>query len=116
GAALRVTLVDLLARVDAPQPVLLDPAVESLAGEAAPAVLTFLHGGEHAVLELRREAARGIGLGVQCDDLVFALRLRRDQRGALARKQRVIDPALGAFPVADAAPVLELGGDLDRQR
>ena len=30
-------------------------------------------------------------------------------------QQRVIHPALGAFPVADAAPVLEFGRDLDRQ-
>jgi hypothetical protein len=68
------------------------------------------------VLELRRDAARRIGLCPQQKELVLAFRLRRDQCGAPAGQHRVVDPALGAFPVADLAPVLEFGGHFDRKR
>ncbi len=45
----------------------------------------------------------------------IVLVLHRDDGGAATRQQRVIDPALGAFGIAHPAPVLELGGDFDRQ-
>src|SRR3954464_14112017 len=112
GALLFGDLVYLLFRIDAPQARLLDPAVEPLAREPAPAALALLHGPEHAMLQLRGGSARGIGLGPEREKFVLALELRRNQRGALAGQQRVITPAFGSFPVADATPVLELGRDL----
>src|SRR5690606_26382381 len=38
----------------------------------------------------------------------------RDDAGPAAAQQRMVDPALGALRIADAAPVLEFGDDLHR--
>ena len=73
----------------------------------------MLHRGEHARLQARHQGALRIGLVVERHQLVRLL--RRHQRGAPAGQQRVIDPALGPLPIADAAPIVRLGGDLHRQ-
>src|SRR5207248_4719781 len=94
--------------IDAPQARLLDPAVEAFADETAPAILAALHRGEHAVLELRSHGTCGIRFVVQRQQFILGLGLWRNQRGAPAGQEGVVDPALGALPVADAAPILEL--------
>src|SRR3954467_8905508 len=111
-----ILLFDLLARIDAPQAWLFDPTVEAFADEAAPPVLAALHGREHAMLHFRHDGACRIGLFAQFEEVVRLLGLRRDQRGALPRGKRMVDPTFRAFPAADATPVLELGCDLQWQR
>src|SRR5205085_3474295 len=69
-------LFHFLVRIDAPKPRLLDPAVEALADEAAPAVLAALHAREHAVLKLCADRARGFRLVVQRQQFVPAFGLR----------------------------------------
>src|SRR5580692_5450561 len=105
--------LDLLVRINAPQLVLLDPAVKAVAGDLAPFAGAVLDRAQHADLQLCRHRAFGVGFGV--DRRQVGLRFQLHGRGALARQQRVIDPAFGAVGIADAPPVLELGGDLDRQ-
>ena len=112
--ALRSDLLDLLVRVDAPQALLLDPAVEALAGDAAPAVRCSASRCRGRRLQLRDDAPRPRPAWRAARTARPCPR-RRDQRGAPAGQQRVVDPALRAFAVADAPPVLEFGGDLDRQ-
>src|ERR1700704_1385277 len=106
-------LLHLLIRVDAPQPLLSDPAAEAVAGDGPPAGGALPDLGHYAGLQAGGDCAGGIGAIVQRRQ--FILGLHRDDRGAAARQQRVIDPALGAFGVADPTPVLEFGGDFDRQ-
>src|SRR5687767_3834952 len=79
-------LVQLLVRIDAPQARLLDPAVEALADEAAPAVLAAPYRRQHPMLQLRADAACSIRLVVERQQFVLAPGLRRDQRGAPARQ------------------------------
>src|SRR4051812_2166077 len=97
-----VLLLDLLARIDTPQARLLDPAVEAFADEAAPAILAALHRRQHPRLQFRHDGACRIGLIAQFEEFVRLLRLRRDQRGALARQKRMVDPTFRSLPVADA--------------
>src|SRR5947208_341312 len=63
-------LLDFLARINAPQARLFDPAVEAFAGEAAPAILAALHARQHAVLQLRRDGARRIRLVAQFEQIL----------------------------------------------
>src|SRR5215475_10908450 len=77
---------DFFVRVHAPQPILLDPAVESLAGEAAPSSRAALDGTEHPRLQARDGRAAGIGFAVERQQFVFGLRLRGDHGSAAARK------------------------------
>src|SRR5580704_18039713 len=107
------TSFDLLVRINAPQLVLLDPAVKNVAGDLAPFAGAVFDRAQHADLQLRRDRALSVGFGI--DRRQVGLRFQLHGRGALARQQRVIDPALAAVGIADAAPVLELGGDFDRQ-
>ena len=58
-------LLDLLVRIDAPQPLLFDPAVEAVAGEPAPAAVAMLDRSEHSGLQTGQHRAFGIGLGMQ---------------------------------------------------
>src|SRR5262245_33979616 len=53
--------VDLLVRVHAPKTLLLDPAVEAVAGDMAPVCGALLHLGDDAALELGSNRAVGIG-------------------------------------------------------
>src|SRR5215471_18013786 len=66
-------LIHGLARIDAPQAFLLDPAVETLADDAAPVVAAALHGGEHARLYARRDLALLLGGHVQRHEIVDRL-------------------------------------------
>src|SRR5215470_13871201 len=113
GDAIRAgnALVQLLVGIDAPQALLLDPAVETVAHDPAPGTGASLHQAEHADLEPRQGGALRVRLVVEREQLVLVLVAGRDRRGAPAGQHRMIHPALGAFPIADAAPVLELGCD-----
>src|SRR3954447_10296944 len=105
--------VHLLVRVDAPEALLLDPAVKTVAADAAPVCAALLHLGDDAGLEPGRN--RAVGVGAIVDRRKLVLVLHGDDSGTATRKQRVIDPALGALGIANPAPVLELGGDFDRE-
>src|SRR5215469_10563022 len=62
---LNATLVHLLARIDAPEAILLDPAVKTLARDPAPDFGTALDDGEHAGLQPGRDGTRRVRGGVQ---------------------------------------------------
>src|SRR3981189_503041 len=106
-------LLHLFVGVNAPQTLLLYPAVKTVAWRTAPAVDAFLYLRHHAGLQPRRDCAAGVGTVI--DRREFFPRFHRYHRGAAAGQHGVIDPALGAFGIAHPAPVLEFGGDLDRQ-
>lgn len=105
-------LFDLLIGVDTPQIVLFDPAFEILAGNAAPGAVAGFDRSHHPSLEFRGDRALGVGFRVQHGEISLHFELHR--RRTFARQQRMIDPALGPIRIADAAPILELGGDFDR--
>src|ERR1700694_3007404 len=111
-----VPSVDLLLRVHAPQPVLLDPAVEPDADDAAPAAGAPFYRSQHAGLQPCDHGSPRRGPAVQRHELVRRLGARLDESGATARQQRMVDPPFGSLPVTDAPPVLEFRRDLDRQR
>src|SRR6266481_2641698 len=99
--------------VDAPQPLLFDPAIETVAGDVAPARRALLDLGHDAGLQAGRDRTGLIGAIIErCE---FVLGLHADNGGAATRQQRVIDPALGTFRIPYPAPVLEFGGDFNRQ-
>ena len=56
--------LDLLVRINAPQLVLLDPAVKTVAGDLAPFAGAVFDRAQHADLQLRRHRALGVGLGI----------------------------------------------------
>src|SRR5690348_12271877 len=103
--------VEFLVGVDAPELLLLDPAVEAFARDVAPGAVAFLHRAGDAGLQLGDDGGlRVAGLAQQREFF-----LAHDHAGAPAGEEGVVDPALGPFAVADAPPVLKLGGDLHRQ-
>src|SRR6266851_153887 len=106
-------LIHLLIGVDAPQPLLLDPAFEAVAGNTAPAGRAMLDLGYHPGLQAGCNRAGWIRAVVKRRE--FVLGFHGDNRSTAARQQRVIDPALGAFGITDPAPVLEFSGDFNRQ-
>src|SRR6267154_5438679 len=106
-------LIHLLIGVDTPQPLLLDPAIEAVAGNTAPAGRAMLDLGYHPGLQAGCNRAGWIRAIVQRRE--FVLGFHGDNRSAAARQQRMIDPALGAFGITDPAPVLEFSGDFNRQ-
>src|SRR6266478_3816599 len=103
----------LLIGVDAPQPLLFEPAIETVAGDVAPACCAALDLGHDAGLQARDHRAGRVGTIVERRE--FVLGLHGDHGGAAARQQRVIDPALRAFGIPHPAPVLEFRGDFNRQ-
>src|SRR5581483_4635155 len=105
--------IHLLVGVDAPEPLLLDPAVKAGACDMAPAGGAMLDLRDDPGLQARADCARRIGAFVERGEVVLVL--HRNDSSAAAGQKRVIDPALGAFGIAHPAPVLELGGNLDRQ-
>ena len=114
GAAVTRAVRHLLVRIDAPEPLLHDPAVEAGAGDLAPAAGAALDRRHDARLQARRPSRLAIVGGVvERDQLVLGL--GGHQRRAPAGQQRMIDPALRAFPIADAPPVVGFRGDLHRQ-
>src|ERR1700751_1005716 len=90
--------IHLLVGVDAPQALLLDPAVKALACDMAPMLVARLHLGDDAGLQARGDRARRIGAVIERREIVLVL--HGDDRSASSRQQRVIDPAFGAFGVA----------------
>src|SRR5580704_9817952 len=104
--------LDLFFRINAPQLGLLDPAVKALAGNLTPGSGAVLDRTEHADLQSRPHGARSVRLVVERRKVGLVLQLHG--RHPLSRQQRVVDPAFRADGVADAAPVLELGGNLNR--
>src|SRR3954462_5558061 len=90
GGSARASL-HLLIRVDAPQALLLDPAVKTVADHAAPAIGAFLDLGHHAGLQAGRDRAGPVGPIVQRRKLVLGL--HGDDSRAAAGQQRMIDPA-----------------------
>src|SRR6186997_2215033 len=95
--------LDLLIGVDAPQPLLFDPAVEAVAGDVAPACRATLDLGHDAGLQASDHRAGRIGAIVERRE--FILGLHSDHGGAAARQQRVIDPTLRAFGIPYPPPV-----------
>src|SRR5882757_7910158 len=75
----------LLVRVDAPQALLLDPAVESVAGDAAPAIGAFLDLRDDAGLQAGRHRAGGVGMVIERGQFVLAL--HGDDGGAPSGQQ-----------------------------
>src|SRR4051812_18579037 len=104
--------LQFLVGVDAPEALLFDPAVKTIAGDTAPAAGAFLYLRHHAGLQTRGNRAVRIGSVVERREVVPGF--HGDDRGAAARQHRVINPALRAFGIANPAPVLEFGGNLDR--
>src|ERR1019366_10784812 len=89
----------LLVGVDAPQPLLFDPAIEAVAGDVAPACGAVLDLGHDAGLQAGGDRAGRIGPIIERRE--FVLGLHGDDGGAATRQQRVIDPALGALGIPD---------------
>src|SRR6266576_1555202 len=75
----------LLVDVDAPQPLLLDPAIEAIAGDATPACRAPLDLGHDAGLQAGRDRAGFVGALVEWRE--FVLGLHGDNRGAAPGKQ-----------------------------
>src|SRR5580704_16230282 len=105
--------IHLFVDVDAPEPLLLDPAVEAIAHDVAPAAGAVSDLGDDAGLQARVDGTGRICPFVQRGEVVLVL--HGDDRGAAARQQRVIDPALGTFGIANPAPVFEFGRNLHRE-
>src|ERR1700739_3200061 len=63
----------LLVGVDAPQPLLLDPGVKTLAEAVGPALTAFLPIGAPASLQLRGNRARDVGAIVERGQIVLVL-------------------------------------------
>src|SRR5438270_812710 len=82
--------VDLLVGIDAPQPVLLDPAVEPVAGEAAPRAGALLD----LAVDARLQTGHGMGVIVgaveQRHEVVLDLLVGDHHRGAPAGQEGVI--------------------------
>src|SRR6202035_857561 len=97
--------IHLLIGVDAPQPLLFDPAIEAVAGNTAPARRAVFDLGDDAGLQAGGDSTGRIGAFVERREIVLAL--HGDHGGTAARQQRMIDPALGALGIANPAPVLE---------
>src|SRR3982075_4408473 len=78
----------LLVGIDAPQPLLLDPAIETVAGDAAPAGRAALDLGHDTGLQAGCNRAGLIGAIIERSE--FVLGFHGDDSGAAARQQGVI--------------------------
>src|SRR5579883_1998118 len=74
--------IHLLVGVDAPQPLLLNPAVKPLAVDVAPVLIALLDLGDNANLQAGGHGAVGVGILVHCGEIVLVL--HGDYRGAAA--------------------------------
>src|SRR5262245_12787163 len=101
-------LVDRLRFIDAPKPRPLDPAADAGYPDPAPVAGAGAYFAHDLGLEL------GHDLGRRGRGLVQGGGLGWDDEAALAGQQALMDPSAGALPIADFAPVLVLGDDLDR--
>src|SRR3982751_4330017 len=81
-AGTTVRSIHLLVGVDAPQPLLLDPAVKTGTDDTAPTVFTFLDLGHDTGLQPRGNGAGRIGAII--DRREFVLGLHGDDGGAAA--------------------------------
>src|SRR4029077_19428472 len=95
--------VHLFVSINAPQPLLLDKAVEAIAGDATPAGSALPDLGHGARLQAGGDRTGRIRALVKRGKIVPAL--HGDHGRAPTRQQRVIDPAFGAFGIANPAPV-----------
>src|SRR3954454_16786318 len=68
-----VALLHLLVGIDAPQPLLLDPTVKTVAGDAAPAGCALLDLGHHAGLQAGCDRAAGIWAVVERGQVILGL-------------------------------------------
>src|SRR5260370_22849589 len=82
-------LIHLLIGVDTPQPLLLDPAIEAVAGNTAPAGRAMLDLGYHPGLQAGCNRAGLLRPWVPRRE--FLLRFHGDNRRAAARPQQVLD-------------------------
>src|SRR5581483_4657463 len=71
-----------LVGVDAPQPLLLNPAVKPLAVDVAPVLIALLDLGDDANLQAGGHGAVGVGILVHCGEIVLVL--HGDHSGAAA--------------------------------
>src|SRR6516164_5185868 len=94
--------IHLFVGVDAPQALLLDPAVKAVAGDMAPVLVAFPDLRNHASLQTRGHRTAAVCAIMQRRELLLAL--HSDDGGAAAGQERVIDPPLGAFAIAYAPP------------
>src|SRR4029077_18934598 len=77
-------LIHLLVGVDAPQPLLFDPAIETIAGNTAPAGRAVLDLRDDASLQAGGDRAGGVGALVERREVVLAL--HGDHGGAATRQ------------------------------
>src|SRR3977135_2735941 len=77
----------------------------------APGAVAAAHACGHIWLQLRDQTRFRVRLAVE--DRIYSLLPRRNQSRAPSRKKRMEHPALRAFGIADLAPNLKFGGDLD---
>src|SRR2546430_3622181 len=98
----------LLIGVDAPQPLLFESAIETVAGDVAPACCAALDLGHDAGLQARDHRAGRVGTIVERRE--FVLGLHGDHGGAAAPQQRAIDPAPRALRIPHPGPVLQFPG------
>src|SRR3984893_17679494 len=104
----RPALWHRLVRVDAPDVAALDPAGDVAGLDPAPCGAAFEKMADDARLGARDHRGGRVGLSIERPHPAL------DDDLALAGQHPLMHPALGPFPVADAAPMLELPGDLDR--
>src|SRR6185437_10516556 len=98
-----------LVRVDAPDLVALEPALDALRLDAAPRAAAFDEARHDSGLGTCHRRRRGIGFGME--DAHGAL----DQHIARTRQHALMHPTLAALEIADLAPHVEFLDDLHRQ-
>src|SRR5579863_6438825 len=91
--------IHLLIGVDAPQPLLFDPAVKTIAGDMAPGGSAMFDLGHDANLKAGADRAGRIGPLVKRGEVVLVF--HRNHRGAATGEQRVIDPTFRPFRIAN---------------
>src|SRR2546425_8079403 len=102
------TLRHRLVRVDAPDVAALDPAGDVAGLDPAPPEAAFEEVADDARLGAGDHHGGRVGLAVERPHSAL------DDDLALAGQHALMHPALGPLPVADAPPMLQLPGDLDR--
>ena len=104
---------NLFIGVDAPQFRLFDIALEPVAVDKTPGAVATADVDDHSRLKRRSQFGGWGRAGV--DLRVLSLLVGRHQRRSPPRQQRMKNPALDAFEIANLAPYFELGGDFDRK-
>src|SRR5258708_28673216 len=108
SAAMTGASLHLFIGVDAPQPLLFDPAIETVAGDVAPARRALLDLGHDAGLQAGRDRTGLIGAIIErCE---FVLGLHADNGGGGAPQQRVENPPPRALPNPPPPPLFQFRG------